>query len=326
MVDAETPQAGVAFRGHVGGRRGARGSVAVDAEAELREDQRPLRCRQLLDGASHDLFREPGTVDRSGVDPVDAMVDGGMNGLGTLCLLLPAPHVAADCPGTQTNRRDVVSALAECPSLHARSWSELYVSVSTRARRWPALSRRDYNVPCSWRQESVAARGCAIVLSMVLAMGGGCMPRSSLPASLADRDFWSLIETLSEPAGTFTLSDNVVSNEPHYADTVHWLRPGGGAYVGVGPEQNFSYIVGLRPAMAFVIDIRRENLDLHLHVQGALRACDRSRRLRVAPLFPSAAQGSAGWRRASTRCSPGTTPSQHQQSSTRKRLRSFARA
>ena len=45
---------------------------------------------------------------------------------------------------------------------------------------------------------------------------------------------------------------------------IHWLRPGGGAYVGVGPEQNFSYIVGLRPAMAFVIDIRRENLDLHL--------------------------------------------------------------
>src|SRR6188768_2997558 len=95
-------------------------------------------------------------------------------------------------------------------------------------------------------------------------MGGGCLRRSSLPASLADRDFWSLIETLSEPAGTFALSDNVVSNEPHYADTIHWLRPGGGAYVGVGPEQNFSYIVGLRPAMAFVIDIRRENLDLHL--------------------------------------------------------------
>ena len=104
----------------------------------------------------------------------------------------------------------------------------------------------------------------AIVFFVVVATGGGCMRRSSLPASLADRDFWSLIETLSEPAGTFSLSDNVVSNEPHYADTVHWLRPGGGAYVGVGPEQNFSYIVGLRPVMAFVIDIRRENLDLHL--------------------------------------------------------------
>jgi hypothetical protein len=72
-----------------------------------------------------------------------------------------------------------------------------------------------------------------------------------------------LIEALSEPAGAFTLSDNVVSNEPHYADTVRLLRPRGGAYIGVGPEQNFSYIAGLRPAMAFIIDIRRENLDLH---------------------------------------------------------------
>jgi hypothetical protein len=114
----------------------------------------------------------------------------------------------------------------------------------------------------------VAGKRCrarlAIVLVAVVATGAGCLRRSSLPASLADRDFWSLIETLSEPAGTFALSDNVVSNEPHYADTIHWLRPGGGAYVGVGPDQNFSYIVGLRPAMAFVIDIRRENLDLHL--------------------------------------------------------------
>ena len=41
-------------------------------------------------------------------------------------------------------------------------------------------------------------------------------------------------------------------------------RPSGGVYIGVGPEQNFSYIARLRPAMAFIIDIRRENLNLHL--------------------------------------------------------------
>ena len=35
-------------------------------------------------------------------------------------------------------------------------------------------------------------------------------------------------------------------------------------YIGVGPEQNFSYIAELRPTMAFVIDIRRENRTLHL--------------------------------------------------------------
>jgi hypothetical protein len=72
-----------------------------------------------------------------------------------------------------------------------------------------------------------------------------------------------VIEALSEPAGAFTLSDNLVSNEPHFADVVKGLRPVGGAYIGVGPEQNFTYIAGLRPEMAFIIDIRRENLDLH---------------------------------------------------------------
>jgi len=160
---------------------------------------------------------------------------------------------------------------------------------------------------------------------MVVAMGGGCLRRSSLPASLADRDFWSLIETLSEPAGAFTLSDNVVSNEPHYADTIHWLRPGGGAYVGVGPEQNYSYIVGLRPAMAFVIDIRRENLDLHLMYKALFElATDRADF--VSRLFSRPRPRICRLALASTRCSPGTTPLRHQQSSTRRRLRSFARA
>lgn len=91
-----------------------------------------------------------------------------------------------------------------------------------------------------------------------------CMQRSSLPAAMSDRELWQLIGELSEPAGTFTLSDNLVSNEPLFADTIRWLRPRGGAFIGVGPEQNFSYIAAVRPAIAFIIDIRRENLDLHL--------------------------------------------------------------
>jgi hypothetical protein len=81
---------------------------------------------------------------------------------------------------------------------------------------------------------------------------------------MSDHEFWSLIEALSEPAGTFKLSDNFVSNESLVAERVRWLRPMGGVYIGVGPEQNFSYIAGLRPAMAFIIDIRRENRNLHL--------------------------------------------------------------
>jgi hypothetical protein len=88
--------------------------------------------------------------------------------------------------------------------------------------------------------------------------------RSTLPPALRDRQLWELITALSEPAGTFTLSDNFVSNEPRVAENVRWLRPAGGVYVGVGPEQNFSYIARLQPSMAFVVDIRRENRDLHL--------------------------------------------------------------
>jgi hypothetical protein len=37
-----------------------------------------------------------------------------------------------------------------------------------------------------------------------------------------------------------------------------------GVYVGVGPNQNFTYISHIRPRMAFIIDIRRQNMLEHL--------------------------------------------------------------
>ena len=104
----------------------------------------------------------------------------------------------------------------------------------------------------------------ALVLCGVVLSSSGCVGRSGFPAALNDQEFWSLIETLSEPAGTFNISDNLVSNEPRFAETVRRLGPAGGVYIGVGPEQNFSYIARLRPAMAFIVDIRRENRNLHL--------------------------------------------------------------
>jgi hypothetical protein len=146
------------------------------------------------------------------------------------------------------------------------------------------------------RGRSARAARLAVVLSAVLLSASACSPRSSLPAALSDREFWGLIEALSEPAGTFTLSDNLVSNEPHYADTIRLLRPRGGAYIGVGPEQNFSYIAGLRPAMAFIVDIRRENLDVHL-LYKALFELSTDRADFVARLFsrprPAGLQSSA---------------------------------
>jgi len=83
-----------------------------------------------------------------------------------------------------------------------------------------------------------------------------------LPTGLTDQEFWSLTEQLSEPNGSFR-SDNFLSNERGYqfviADLVGRIKPGG-VYLGVGPEQNFPYIVAIKPRMAFIIDIRRGNL------------------------------------------------------------------
>ena len=90
--------------------------------------------------------------------------------------------------------------------------------------------------------------------------------RLDLPASLTDQEFWRLTEELSEPNGAFT-SDNLLSNERVFArlvpDLIARTKPGG-VYLGVGPEQNFTYIAAMRPRMAFITDIRRGNLHLQL--------------------------------------------------------------
>jgi hypothetical protein len=109
-------------------------------------------------------------------------------------------------------------------------------------------------------------RGSLLVAAFAAALlaPSACASRSRLPASLTDDEFRSLAAELSEPAGAFKASDNLVSNELHLAEVVRLLGRRGGVYIGVGPEQNFSYIAEVQPAMAFVVDIRRENRDLHL--------------------------------------------------------------
>jgi hypothetical protein len=103
----------------------------------------------------------------------------------------------------------------------------------------------------------------AVLCSTILS-SAACSSRSTLTGALSDQDFRALIDTLSEPPGSFTISENLVSNEPRFAENIRWLGPGGGVYVGVGPEQNFSYIARLQPSLAFIVDIRRENRNLHL--------------------------------------------------------------
>ena len=111
------------------------------------------------------------------------------------------------------------------------------------------------------------------VLVSVAALAAGSVwsaaPRAavtSLPDRLSDRDFWALSTSFSEDGGQFH-SDNFVSNEGRFQvvipDLVRRVKTGG-VYIGVGPEQNFTYIAAVRPAMVFIVDIRRGNLHEHL--------------------------------------------------------------
>src|SRR4051812_20268488 len=88
----------------------------------------------------------------------------------------------------------------------------------------------------------------------------------ALPERLDDRTFWTLITEFSEPNGFFR-SDNLVSNETVFQHVIPTLQETLGpvsAYVGVGPDQNFTYIAALKPRIAFIVDIRRQNMLLHL--------------------------------------------------------------
>src|SRR6187549_97410 len=109
------------------------------------------------------------------------------------------------------------------------------------------------------------------LLATASAPAGAQRPRDTLPSALSDADFWSLSGRLSEPGGSFVSRsgspDNLLSNENSIssvaAELAARVKPGG-VYLGVGPEQNFTYIAAMRPRLAFITDIRRGNLDLHL--------------------------------------------------------------
>jgi hypothetical protein len=88
----------------------------------------------------------------------------------------------------------------------------------------------------------------------------------TLPTALKDDEFWGMIDAFSEPNGYFR-SDNFLSNESGLQDVIPKVRdrvPPGGVYIGVGPEQNFTYVLAFQPKISFVIDIRRLNMLEHL--------------------------------------------------------------
>jgi hypothetical protein len=108
-----------------------------------------------------------------------------------------------------------------------------------------------------------AALTASVSLPDLSAAGG-------LPDRISDAEFWKLSTDMSERSGYFQF-ENFLSNELTLQDVIPALEAKterGGAYIGVGPEQNFTYIAALRPKIAFIIDIRRQNLVEHLMYKG----------------------------------------------------------
>jgi len=84
--------------------------------------------------------------------------------------------------------------------------------------------------------------------------------------NVSPSEFSRMIREMSEDGGFFS-SDTLTSNETGYLHVLGELERlgiSGGAYVGVGPEANFTYIAALRPEIAFVVDIRRAAMIQHL--------------------------------------------------------------
>jgi hypothetical protein len=90
--------------------------------------------------------------------------------------------------------------------------------------------------------------------------------------AIDDSTFAGLVERVSEEGGFFD-TDNLISNESGYLKVMGALEDSGlrgGGYVGVGPDQNFSYIAVLRPEIAFITDVRRDNMLHHLLLKALM--------------------------------------------------------
>ena len=123
-----------------------------------------------------------------------------------------------------------------------------------------------------------------LFISMLLAFTASALAED-IPRSISDTEFWRLITEFSEAGGTFP--QQYMSNEdsaqfviPSLKETV---RPGG-VYIGVGLEQNFTYAAAVQPKLAFIIDIRRDNMIEHL-VYKALFELSKDRADFISKLF-----------------------------------------
>ncbi|MBI2817645.1 MAG: hypothetical protein HYX72_11970 [Acidobacteria bacterium] len=111
-------------------------------------------------------------------------------------------------------------------------------------------------------------RGGVLIAALLLCREPLAYPQQKSAANtpIAISEFSRMVQEFSEEGGYFQ-ADNFTSNESSYLHVVDKLREfgvSGGAYIGVGPEQNFTYIAKIRPRIAFMVDIRRQAIIEHL--------------------------------------------------------------
>tara|TARA_B100000029_G_scaffold516253_2_gene628124 strand:+ start:140641 stop:141768 length:1128 start_codon:yes stop_codon:yes gene_type:complete len=123
----------------------------------------------------------------------------------------------------------------------------------------------------------------ALILTLVFSCDN---KNSDIPIQFSKEQFATLVEILSENGGNFD-SDNLVSNEAGYLHISSFLKKfavKNEVYIGVGPDQNFTYISQLKPRYAFILDIRRDNLIEHL-IYKAIFDLSETRALFLSLLF-----------------------------------------
>src|SRR5262245_14393938 len=95
-----------------------------------------------------------------------------------------------------------------------------------------------------------------VLISALVLIVPSFVTAETLPRDLSDQAFWRLVSEFSEDGGSFRFE--YMSNELQFQYVIPRLvekRNPSGVYLGVGPEQNFTYIAALQPKMAFIFDI-----------------------------------------------------------------------
>src|SRR5215471_9099660 len=117
----------------------------------------------------------------------------------------------------------------------------------------------------------IVSEGCALsrlrfaFISLLVLIVPSLSAADTIPLQLTDDAFWRLVNDYSEQSGSFRFE--YMSNEQQFQYVIPRLKENrrpGGVYLGVGPEQNFTYIAALQPKIAFIFDIRRHNMIEHL--------------------------------------------------------------